>query len=58
MMTCPLFSDAYAAIAIAGGMGEGHIPCSALSEMVRVVTPGEPHGVLSPCIFMKEIDVD
>ena len=39
--THTLFSDSYDVIAIAGGMGEGHIPCSALSEMVRVVTPGE-----------------
>lgn len=32
--------DTYDAAAIAGGMGEGHIPCGALYEMIRIVKPG------------------
>lgn len=41
--------DSYDAIAISGGMGEGHIPCVALREMIRVVKPG---GLV--CIVMRE----
>ncbi|XP_062568640.1 methyltransferase-like protein 27 isoform X1 [Saccostrea cucullata] len=33
-------TDTYDAAAIAGGMGEGHIPCNALYEMIRIVKPG------------------
>lgn len=35
-----LYLDTYDAAAIAGGMGEGHIPCGALYEMIRIVKPG------------------
>ena len=34
------FSDTYDGLAVAGGMGEGHIPCSAIEEMIRVVKSG------------------
>ena len=34
-------SDAYDALVMSGGMGEGHIPTSACTEMIRVVKPGE-----------------
>nr|XP_022344429.1 methyltransferase-like protein 27 isoform X1 [Crassostrea virginica] len=33
-------TDTYDAVVVAGGMGEGHIPCSALYEMIRIVKPG------------------
>jgi len=33
-------ADTYDALVIAGGMGEGHIPVSALSEMLRIVKQG------------------
>ncbi len=35
------FLDAYDSLVIAGGMGEGHIPMTAVAEMIRVVKPGE-----------------
>lgn len=35
-----LKNDQYDVLTIAGGMGEGHIPCSAMAEMARVVRPG------------------
>jgi hypothetical protein len=31
----------YDVAVVAGGMGEGHIPCNALPEMIRIVKPGE-----------------
>ena len=34
------FPDTYDGLAVAGGMGEGHIPCSAIEEMIRVVKSG------------------
>jgi len=33
-------TDAYDALVIAGGMGEGHIPVQAADEMIRIVKPG------------------
>ncbi|ESO94300.1 hypothetical protein LOTGIDRAFT_161525 [Lottia gigantea] len=41
--------DEYDCTIVCGGMGEGHIPCSGLNEMIRVVKPG---GVV--CIVMRE----
>lgn len=41
--------DVYDCTIIAGGMGEGHIPCEALEEMIRIVRPG---GLV--CIVMRE----
>ena len=35
-------TDTYDCLAVAGGMGEGHIPCAALHEMIRIVKPGIP----------------
>jgi ubiquinone/menaquinone biosynthesis C-methylase UbiE len=32
--------DEYDVMVIAGGMGEGHIPCSGLQDMIKVVKPG------------------
>lgn len=32
--------DTYDALTISAGLGEGHIPCGALYEMIRVVKPG------------------
>lgn len=34
------YPDTYDAVVVAGGMGEGHIPCNALYEMIRIVKPG------------------
>ena len=34
-------TDQYDVACISGGLGEGHIPCSGLGELVRVVKPGE-----------------
>ena len=34
-------SDTYDCVAISGGMGESHIPCSALHELIRITKPGE-----------------
>ncbi|GFR91738.1 Williams-Beuren syndrome chromosomal region 27 protein [Elysia marginata] len=36
-------SDHYDAAVISGGMGEGHIPCKGLDELLRVVKPGDYH---------------
>lgn len=33
-------SDIFDTAVISGGMGEGHIPCSALEELIRMVKPG------------------
>ncbi|KAK3792845.1 hypothetical protein RRG08_039780 [Elysia crispata] len=33
-------ADHYDAAVISGGMGEGHIPCSGLDELIRVIKPG------------------
>ncbi|XP_012939075.1 methyltransferase-like protein 27 [Aplysia californica] len=33
-------TDTYDAAVISGGMGEGHIPCSGMKELLRVVKPG------------------
>lgn len=33
-------SDHYDVALICGGMGQGHIPCSGLDELIRVVKPG------------------
>ncbi|XP_055955314.1 methyltransferase-like protein 27 [Patella vulgata] len=41
--------DDYDCCVVSGGMGEGHIPCSGLHEMIRVVKPG---GLV--CIVMRE----
>ena len=51
------FPDAYDAITVAGGMGEGHIPCSALVEMARIVKPGKSHDAYllylpDSCIYL------
>lgn len=32
--------DCYDCIGVSGGMGEGHIPCVGLLQMIRVVKPG------------------
>ena len=34
------FVDIYDCVAISGGMGESHIPCIALRELIRIVKPG------------------
>lgn len=36
----PIENDTYDCVVIAGGMGEGHIPCVALHEMIRITKPG------------------
>ena len=36
-----VFADTYDVLTISAGLGEGHIPCGALYEMIRVVKPGE-----------------
>ncbi|XP_021370139.1 Williams-Beuren syndrome chromosomal region 27 protein-like [Mizuhopecten yessoensis] len=38
--TLPIDNGKYSCVAVAGGMGEGHIPCAALTEMIRIVKPG------------------
>ena len=37
---CVLLVDTYDVLVISGGMGEGHIPTVALTEMIRLVKPG------------------
>ncbi|KAH9524583.1 hypothetical protein Btru_027262 [Bulinus truncatus] len=65
-------SDFYDVAVICGGMGEGHIPCSGLDELIRFVKPGglavivmrekyltsvaEYRGRLEP--RMKEMELD
>ncbi|XP_050395332.2 methyltransferase-like protein 27 [Patella vulgata] len=44
-----LQEDEYDCCVVSGGMGEGHIPCSGLREMIRVIKPG---GLV--CIAMRE----
>ena len=34
------FTDNYDVLTVSAGFGEGHVPCSALYEMIRVVKPG------------------
>ncbi|XP_033757216.1 methyltransferase-like protein 27 [Pecten maximus] len=38
--TLPIENDKYSCVVVAGGMGEGHIPCAAVTEMIRIVQPG------------------
>lgn len=38
--TLPIDAGVYDCVVVAGGLGEGHIPCSGLLEMIRVVKPG------------------
>ena len=50
-------SDTYDGLAVAGGMGEGHIPSDAIIEMIRVVKPGKsPHmiHVLKVTFFLSD----
>lgn len=35
------FSDTYDCVVVSGGMGEGHIPCRAVPEMIRIAKPGK-----------------
>ncbi|XP_076461656.1 methyltransferase-like protein 27 [Babylonia areolata] len=37
---CDVIPDSYHSMVICGGMGENHIPCSALHEMIRLVKSG------------------
>jgi len=46
-------NGAYDGIAVSGGFGEGHIPATALHEMIRIVRPG---GII--CIAMREEYLD
>lgn len=38
---CPCVPDAYDCAVMAGGMIEGHVPCSGLYQLARVVKPGK-----------------
>ncbi|XP_045215009.2 methyltransferase-like protein 27 [Mercenaria mercenaria] len=49
----PAEDNAYDGLAVSGGFGEGHIPVSALHEMIRIVRPG---GII--CIAMREEYLD
>ncbi|XP_048249305.1 methyltransferase-like protein 27 isoform X2 [Haliotis rufescens] len=52
----PIPNDTYDCAVTSGGMGEGHIPCSGIPELIRIVKPG---GII--CIIMREVflrDVD
>ena len=40
-MVNDLILDTYDAVVTSGGMGEGHIPCSGLKELVRITKPGK-----------------
>ncbi|KAL5007564.1 hypothetical protein ScPMuIL_016370 [Solemya velum] len=42
-------NDTYDCVVVSGGMGEGHIPCRAVPEMIRIAKPG---GLV--CIVMRE----
>ncbi|KAL5006858.1 hypothetical protein ScPMuIL_015664 [Solemya velum] len=42
-------NDTYDCVVVSGGMGEGHIPCKAIPEMIRIAKPG---GLV--CIVMRE----
>jgi len=35
-----IYPGTYDALTVSGGFGEGHIPCTALHEMIRVVKQG------------------
>ncbi|WAQ95579.1 MET27-like protein [Mya arenaria] len=45
----PVDDGTFDGLAVSGGFGEGHIPCTALQEMIRVVRTG---GMI--CIAMRE----
>ncbi|XP_060598213.1 uncharacterized protein LOC132752000 [Ruditapes philippinarum] len=38
--TLPIQDDVYDCLGVAGGIGGGHIPCSGIMEMIRIVKPG------------------
>ncbi|KAL4231000.1 hypothetical protein ACF0H5_011373 [Mactra antiquata] len=38
--TLPIDDGVYDCLVISGGLGESHIPCSGLNEMIRIVKPG------------------
>ncbi|XP_067657053.1 methyltransferase-like protein 27 [Haliotis asinina] len=51
-----IMEDTYDCVVICGGMGEGHIPCSGIRELIRITKQG---GLI--CIVMREqylIEVD
>ena len=35
-----MISDKYDMVVQSGAMGEGHLPCEAMCEMIRIVKPG------------------
>ncbi|XP_071091007.1 methyltransferase-like protein 27 [Haliotis cracherodii] len=45
----PIEDDTYNCCVTSGGMGEGHIPCHGLHELIRITKPG---GLI--CIVMRE----
>ena len=36
-----IHSDTYDVTVISGGMGEGHIPCAGMKELIRITKPGK-----------------
>ena len=41
-------SGVYDCLVIAGGMGESHIPCAGVLEMIRIVKPGKYTQYVKP----------
>ena len=47
----------YDGLAVAGGMGEGHIPSDAIIEMIRIVKPGIVNLILVKTTCIQVIDL-
>ncbi|XP_046549470.1 2-methyl-6-phytyl-1,4-hydroquinone methyltransferase 1, chloroplastic-like [Haliotis rubra] len=49
-------NDTYDCAVTSGGMGEGHIPCSGILELIRIVKPGGIICIVMREVFLREVD--
>ncbi|XP_067657671.1 methyltransferase-like protein 27 isoform X1 [Haliotis asinina] len=49
-------TDTYDCAVTSGGMGEGHIPCSGILELIRIVKPGGIICIVMRETFLREVD--
>ncbi|KAL4230999.1 ubiE/COQ5 methyltransferase [Mactra antiquata] len=54
--TLPIDDGIYDCLVISGGLGESHIPCSGLNEMIRIVKPGGLILIVMRKEYLKYVD--